>query len=117
MRHILHPNTMQRIQDSELYGNSYDLGEFMTDLNKGVFEADIYGSVNSFRQNLQLAYTKKLIDILVGKSNYTNAAKSMALYNLKAINRMANNSTGNVTSRAHKTHLRTLISNAMEEIK
>lgn len=117
MRHILHPNTMQRIQDSELYGNSYDLGEFMTDLNKGVFEADIYGSVNSFRQNLQLAYTKKLIDILVGKSNYTNAAKSMALYNLKAINRMANNSSGNVTSRAHKTHLRTLISNAMEEIK
>ncbi len=117
LRHILHPNTLQRIQDSELYGNTYDLGEFMTDLNKGIFEADIYGSINSFRQNLQLDYTNKLIDVLTGKAPYTNAAKSMALYNLKAINRMANNSNGNVASKAHKTHLRTLIKNAMEEIK
>jgi len=117
LRHILHSNTLQRLEDSELYGNSYDLGEFMTDLNKGIFEADIYGTVNSFRQNLQLEYTNKLIAVLTGKTPYTNAAKSMALYNLKAINRMANNANGDLTSKAHKTHLRTVIKNALEEVK
>jgi len=119
LRHILHPNTLQRISDSELYGNSYDLAEYMSELNKGIFAADIYGSVNSFRQNLQVEYTKMLIDVLNGrtKARYTNATKSMALYNLKTINRMVANGSGNVSSRAHKSHLKTLISNALDEVK
>lgn len=119
LRHVLHPNTLQRIQDSELYGNKYDLGEFMNELNKGIFSADIGGTVNSFRQNLQVEYTKMLVNMLTGdtKNRYTNGAHSMALYNLKAINRLANNTNGNISSRAHKTHLRTLIGNALEEVK
>lgn len=118
LNHILHPNTLQRITDSELYGNKYTLSSFMTDLNNSIFKTDIYGNVNTFRQNLQLEYTNMLIGILTGKqsSNYTNNAKSMALYNLKAIRNMANPS-GNVSSMAHKQHLRTLIDNAIKEIK
>ncbi len=118
LNHILHPNTLQRITDSELYGNTYSLSAFMNDLNKAIFKADIYSNVNSFRQNLQLEYTNMLIDILTGKQNsrYTNNAKSMSLYNLKNIKTMATN-TGNIASRAHKQHLRTLINNALKEIK
>ncbi len=118
LAHILHPNTLQRISDSELYGNKYSLSAFMSDLNKAIFNADIYGNVNSFRQNLQLAYTNQLIGMLTGKrkSSYLNMAKSMALYNLKKIRSMAA-SSGNVASRAHKQHLRTLIDNAIKEIK
>ncbi len=118
LNHILHPNTLQRITDSELYGNTYSLSAFMNDLNKAIFKVDIYSNVNSFRQNLQLEYTNMLIDILTGKQNsrYTNNAKSMALYNLKNIKTMATN-TGNIASRAHKQHLRTLINNALKEIK
>ncbi len=118
LRHLLHPNTTQRITDSELYGNKYKLSEMMTDLNNAIFKADIYGSVNSFRQNLQLEYTNMLIGTLTGKqsSRYTHATKSMALYNLKNIRRMAAPS-GNISSRAHKQHLRTLIDNALKEIK
>ena len=118
LRHILHPNTLQRIVDSELYGNEYKLSLFMTDLNNAIFRADIYSSVNSFRQNLQLEYTNILIDMLTGKQNkeFNNSAKSMALYNLKAIRTMASPS-GNVASRAHKQHLRTLIDNALKEVK
>ena len=118
LRHILHPNTLQRITDSELYGNEYSLSTFMSDLNNAVFKADIAGSVNSFRQNLQLEYTKMLIDMLTGKqvNRFTNNSKSMALYNLKSIKNMAT-SSGNVSSRAHKQHLKTLIDNAMKEIK
>jgi len=118
LRHILHPNTLQRITDSELYGNKYKLSTFMTDLNAAIFKADIYSNVNSFRQNLQISYTNMLIDMLTGKQNgrYTNNAKSMALYNLKQIRNMAA-VTGNVSSKAHKQHLRTLIDNALKEVK
>lgn len=118
LNHILHHNTLQRITDSELYGNAYSLSTFMNDLNRVIFKADIYSNVNSFRQNLQLEYTNMLIDMLTGKQNsrYTNNAKSMALYNLKNIKIMASN-TGNMSSRAHKQHLRTLIDNALKEVK
>ncbi|AXT20167.1 DUF5117 domain-containing protein [Flavobacteriaceae bacterium AU392] len=118
LAHILHPNTLQRITDSELYGNEYSLATFMNDLNNAIFKADIAGNVNSFRQNLQIQYTNMLIAMLTGNQNtrYTNNAKSMALYNLKNIRGMAAPS-GNVSSRAHKQHLRTRIDNALKEIK
>lgn len=118
LNHILHPNTLQRITDSELYGNTYKLSSFMTDLNNAIFKSDIYGSVNTFRQNLQLEYTNMLINMLTGKQSgrYTHNSKSMALYNLKAIRGMAAPS-GNIASRAHKQHIRTLIDNAIKEIK
>ncbi|MFH4969121.1 zinc-dependent metalloprotease [Gaetbulibacter sp. M240] len=116
--HLLHPNTLQRITDSELYGNEYRLASFMTDLNDAIFKKDISGNVNDFRQNLQLAYTNMLIEMLTGKNadRYTYNAKSMALYNLKAIRNMSG-STGDIASKAHKQHLRTLIDNAIKEIK
>lgn len=116
--HILHPNTLQRITDSELYGNEYKLSSFMTDLNNAIFKADIYGNVNSFRQNLQLEYTNMLIDMLTGRQSgrFTNNAKSMALYNLKKVRTMAAPS-GDISSKAHKQHLRTLIDNALKEVK
>lgn len=118
LKHILHPNTLQRITDSELYGNEYTLPVFMTDLNSAVFKADIYGNVNSFRQNLQISYTNTLIDMLTAKesSRFTNNAKSMALYNLQQIRTMAA-PKGNISSKAHKQHLRTLIDNALKEMK
>ena len=118
LAHILHPNTLQRISDSELYGNTYRLSTFMNDLNNAIFKADIYGNVNSFRQNLQLEYTNTLISMLTGKQNsrYPNNVKSMVLYNLKNIRKMSGTS-GNINSIAHKQHLRTLIDNAIKEIK
>lgn len=118
LAHLLHPNTLQRITDSELYGNEYKLSAFMTDLNSSIFKSDIYGNVNSFRQNLQLAYTNMLIDTLTGKQSnrFTYNSKSMALYNLKRIKTMAN-ATGDISSKAHKQHLRTLIDNALKEVK
>ncbi len=118
LRHVLHPNTLQRIVDSGLYGNRYSLAMFMTDLNNSIFKSDITGNVNSFRQNLQTEYTKMLITIVKpGRSNrFSNAARSMALYNLKRIRLMAA-PVGNTSSRAHKQHLRTLIDNSIKEIK
>ena len=118
LRHLLHYNTLQRIIDSQLYGNRYILSTFMINLNNSIFKADIYGTVNTFRQNLQLEYTNMLIDMLTGKQKdrFPNSAKSMALFNLKNIRTMAA-PAGNTLSKAHKLHLRALIGNALKEIK
>ena len=119
LKHILHPNTLQRIVDSELYGNNYGLSLMMTDLNNAIFKKDAQTSVNSFRQNLQVAYTKKLISIVTGNNagKYISSAKAMAIYTLKNINKKAINNSGDVSTKAHRLHLRTLIDNALKEIK
>ena len=107
-------NTLQRLKDSELYGNKYKLSEFMSDINKSIF-SDIAGNVDSFRQNLQIIYTKRLIDIISndkGKS-YKNHAKSLALLNLNDIMGSIN-SKGNRSSLAHKMHLKSIIEKALD---
>jgi hypothetical protein len=116
LSHLLHVNTLQRIVDSQLYGNAYALSEVMGDLHSAIFNADINGNINSFRQNLQLEYVKMLIDITTSKSQYPNQARSMAVFLLKDTNRKLNTG-GDVLTRAHKEHLRTLINNALAEIK
>ncbi|WP_439127717.1 zinc-dependent metalloprotease [Polaribacter sp.] len=119
LAHIMHPNTLQRITNSELYGNKYKLSSFMTDLNNAIFKQDIYGSVNSFRQNLQAAYVKGLINMISGRtsSRYSVPSKSMAIYNLNTIKSWVSNNRGDLATKAHKTHLKTLITNALKEIK
>ena len=123
LRHLLHHNTLQRITDSELYGNTYKLSEFMTDLNNAIFKADAAISVNTFRQNLQLEYVNQLLGILKQipskdkKGSYNYQAKSMALSNLKKIKSMVSVAAGNELTKAHRDHIKTLISNNLEEIK
>lgn len=119
LAHIMHPNTLQRLNDSELYGNEYKLSTFMNDLNKAMFLPDVNGNINSFRQNLQAVYVKRLISMVTGRasSRFIPAAQSMAIYNLKRVKTWVNNGTGDLSTRAHKSHLKTLIDNALKEIK
>ncbi len=119
INHILHPNTLQRIVDSKVYGNEYDLSTMMKELTDGIFKADISGNVNTMRQNLQLAYTKKLIAMVTGKSagRYMPVVQSHAVYFLNQIRRMAAGNSGDISTKAHKMHLTTLIDNALNEIK
>ncbi|MGB2397861.1 MAG: zinc-dependent metalloprotease [Flavobacteriaceae bacterium] len=119
LAHLMHPNTLQRIMDSELYGNQYRLATFMTDLTTAMFAQDIQKDVNTFRQNLQAVYVKRLINMVTGKSaaKYKIPIQSLALYQLKKIAKMTKNKKGGVASIAHKTHLNTLIKNTLTQIK
>jgi hypothetical protein len=119
LAHILHPNTTQRIVDSKLYGNAYQLSSMMTDLNNAIFKVDATKNVNSFRQNLQVEYTKILISMVTGTKSkkYVSAAQSMAIYNLKQIQKIASSTAGDISTKAHRSHLKTLIANALKEIK
>ena len=119
LSHLMHPNTLQRIMDSSLYGNQYELSAFMSDLDDAIFKVDIKGSVNTFRQNLQAVYVKRLIDMVTGKSSdrFKVPAKSLAVYHLNIIMKRTKRSKGDVSSIAHRVHLNTLITNALKEIK
>ena len=115
LAHILHPNTLQRIIDSELYGNTYTLSEFMTDLNESIFMTDLKTDVNTFRQNLQAVYVTRLIEMVSGKSSdrFKIPAKSMAIYNLEKIHKMMQKPKGNTSSIAHRNHIKLLIQSAL----
>ena len=119
LSHLMHPNTLQRIMDSELYGNQYGLSVFMNDLNDAIFKVDYKGSVNTFRQNLQAVYVKRLIDMVTGASSdkFKVPAKSLAVYHLNTIEKRTKRPKGDVSSIAHRIHLNTLITNALKEIK
>ena len=119
LKHLLHHHTLQRISDSELYGNSYALPNFMEDLNEAIFSDDIKGDVNSFRQNLQLTYTRQVIDLLSGnnKDQYSPRSRSMAINNLWQIKNWVQIPQGNLETIAHKRHLKLLIDNALEHIE
>ena len=118
LSHLLHPNTLQRILDSQQYGNMYSLTEFMSDLNDAMFEEDKNQNINTFRQNLQATYVSRLIQIITGSnsSRYINPVKSMAIYNLEKIIKTLKNNKGNISTIAHKSHLRKLISNTLDKI-
>ncbi|WP_194777689.1 zinc-dependent metalloprotease [Pararhodonellum marinum] len=119
LSHLLHYNTLQRMVDTELYGNEYNLATYMNDLTKAIVDADINGNVNTFRQNLQLEYVNMLQSMLMGSysNRYGHLAKSAALQNLNYIKRKAGNPSGNLSSKAHKEHLALLVENTLKEIK
>ncbi|MGB0523363.1 MAG: zinc-dependent metalloprotease [Flammeovirgaceae bacterium] len=116
LNQVLNPVVLHRVIDTKVYGNAYEVDELMTDLNDAIFKADAYSNVNTYRQNLQLSYTKMLINMIGGKfsGRYPNTAKSMALYNLKQIRKIATNGRGNRATQAHKAHLTTLIDKALD---
>ena len=45
--HILHPATLVRISDSELYGNDYSISDVFAGLTGAIFEKDLRGKVNA----------------------------------------------------------------------
>lgn len=115
LSHLLHPHVLERISDSELYGNQYALSAMLTDLNNAIFAADMNGNVNSFRQNLQIEYVERLTAMLDEDSNkYSHLAQSMAIYNLRAIRNMMKVQNGNTSTRAHRTHITYLIDKTLQ---
>ena len=84
--HLLHPRTLQRIGDSQLYGNDYVLSEMLDDLSSAIFDADMRGSVNGSRQNLQVE-DWRLAAIWQGKAakNFSHLARSAVLAQLQQL--------------------------------
>jgi len=114
LQHILNPATLQRITNSRLYGNTYSVADVMNDLNKSVFDADINGNVNVYRQNLQTAYTRTLVQLTSEMSGADDIAKSAARYSLKKIKTKLTTAVSlNEETKAHRSNLIFIIDNAL----
>jgi len=113
LRHLVHPNVLNRISNSEEYGNDYTLAEYMGDLTDAIFKSDNNRSVNTTRQNLQLAYTQALTNYLKSRLAMPNT-KSMVLYQLNRIKRFAGATQGNTATKAHRQHLKLIIDKELD---
>jgi hypothetical protein len=115
LAHLLHPNVLERMTDTRLYGNEYTPASYMQDLTDAVFAADAQGDVNTFRQNLQVSYVESLATVVgeEGNAQYDNVAQSAALQSLQQIEDMIDGKRGvNVETRAHTDHVLHLIETA-----
>ena len=113
--HLLSANTMSRINNSTLYGNTYTTAELMNDITNAVFAADLKTNVNLYRLNLQTEYVKGLAAIITAPvSPYDNAAKAAMLNTLKKIRGMlATAISTDEQTKAHRANLNFIIDKAL----
>ena len=106
LMHILHPNTLQRITDSKLYGNKYELGEMFRDLTNAVFQADLTGTVSTYRQNLQILYVDYLTAI-VKSPLYDYISKAKATAQLQSIQKQMQTAVATSTgdTKEHRNYI------------
>lgn len=112
---ILYPSTMQRINTSGLYGNTYNVADVLSDVTNDIFAEDLKTSVNLYRQNLQTEYVKRLAYIItVPVSTYDNPSKAAAYNSLRKIKTLlASAVSPNEQTRAHRANLVFLIDKAL----
>ena len=106
--HLLHPVVLRRISDSRQYGNQYRLGSVVEDLTNAIFSDDMPGSVNTYRQNLQLEYVNRLIAMVSGetKVQFDYLSQSTALFNLRQIEGTLKGNRGvDRETRAHRANI------------
>jgi hypothetical protein len=115
LSHLLHPGVLQRITDSGQYGNEYDIATYLKDLTDAVFKADLKKSVNTFRQQLQVAYVEMLISALSPKSRYDSVSRGVIISQLNRIYRQQiDGRSPNSLTRAHRGHIIHVIDRAFE---
>jgi len=113
--HLLSSNTLTRLNNSSLYGNTYSSADMMKDLTNAVFNADLKTNVNLYRLNLQTEYVKGLAAVVSAPASpYDNASKA-AMYNtLKKIKGMlATAISTDEQTRSHRSNLNFLIDKAL----
>ena len=127
LNHILSASVLNRLIDSELYGNDYKITDMMKDLTDAIFNKDAFGTVNFYRQNLQIDYVNRLIGLagLSGSSNtlqrlrsgsYSSIAKARAYAQIKGIQKLISSgrNSGDEGSKQHKAYILQLIDKALE---
>jgi hypothetical protein len=112
--HLMHPRVLQRIIDAGTYGNEYSIDVYFSDLRDALFAADMKTSVNSFRQQVQLEFVKRLIEVLDEGKSYDVISQSMALSTLKSLaNELNRTSSSDALTKAHRGHVLHLIDLAL----
>jgi len=92
------------------------VADVMSDLVKAIFDADLKGNVNVYRQYLQTTFVQVATGILDPKfPGYDDIARAASLYTLKKIKaELAAAVSINEETKAHRANLLFLINNALE---
>ena len=117
LRPMMYRTMMQRLLDSEHYGNDYELPEYLRDLTNAIFMQDKGGKVNNFRQYLQVLYTKQLANMSGPSSpfspnRYPYQARSLAVGELEHIKDIIEQDVDDAATKAHHQYLKKMIKNA-----
>jgi hypothetical protein len=113
--HILHPATLQRITNTRLYGNEYSVTDVMNDLVKNVFDADLNGNVNVYRQYLQSSFVKSSVQLLADNAGLDQVSRSAVFYTLKKLkSKLAIATLGNEETKAHRAAMIFLIEKGLK---
>lgn len=115
LTHILHPSTLQRMVDSKLYGNQYEIGEMFRDLSNAIFQADMNGSINTYRQSLQITYIE-FLSFIYQSPIYDPISKAKAHAQLTNIQKLISASLPSSMGDAkeHKNYILSSIKTALE---
>ena len=120
LAHLLHPETLDRLNESYFVGNTYTQAEMLQSLSDAIFKADLNELPNPARRNLQVVYTEQLVGIWKSKFGFDGVTKSHILAEIKRIeSRMKTTPPKTVIDMyaltAHRNHILQLIEMALEE--
>ena len=88
--------------------------EVMSDLVKNVFDADINGNVNVYRQYLQTSFVKTTAQLLENPA-LDQVSKSAVFYTLKKLKtKLTTAAMGNEETKAHRANMVFIIEKALK---
>jgi hypothetical protein len=111
---------MARITDTALYGNNYLLESVLSDLTQAVFVDDLREDTNSFRQNLQVEYVNRLLEIISAEDGnpYDYRARSAGLAEIARIEKWMKrySKNGSLATKASRNYIHHLIQQGLERL-
>ena len=114
LANLLDNVTLSRINRTTLYGSGYSCADVLNDISGMVFDADLKGNVNLYRQNMQTEYVKMLANILNKGENYDNPSKAATLNTLRKIkDKLDKASSPDEQTKAHRASIQFLIDKAL----
>ena len=84
LSHLMHANTLQRLVDSSLYGNTYSLMDMMNELTDAIMTGDDPAApIGAMRSNVQTEYVFRLLNMM--NSSILPSIQDVVLYQLQRI--------------------------------
>ena len=120
LAHLLHPSTLDRLNESHFVGNTYTQSEMLQSLTDAIFKSDLDALPNTMRRNLQVAYTEQLLGIWKAKSGFDGVTKANVLAEVKRIEKWMQSAlpkgvTETYVLKAHRDHVAQLIDMALDD--
>ena len=113
LNHLMHPRVLTRMTDSRLYGNEYSVFQLLSDLTDAIMAVDASG-YDTLRQNLQIEYVRRLVQLLDATGDGDAIPQSAALAQLRRIRQSAQDaSVEDAEAMAHLEHVQFLIDRAL----